>query len=111
FIDPQARFVFASDPARQPKAIPFDMYSTTGFGHRGEDCTFETLVLEFSIRDRRVRDIAEMVHDADLADEKFGRTEALALQSVLRGWAAQGVKDDQLLSRGMDLIEGMYLAR
>jgi len=43
FIDKNAKFVFDSDPTRHPNAVPFDMFQGVGFGHRGEDCTFETL--------------------------------------------------------------------
>jgi hypothetical protein len=108
FIDPNAQFAFANDPRRQPDAIPFDMFQAGGFGHRGDDCTFETLRKEFAIRDSKVEAIAEIIHDADLSDEKFGRTEALGLDRVLIGWAQQGVFDDELLRRGMELIEGLY---
>jgi len=108
FIDPKARFVFADDPANHPDAIPFDMFSPQGFGHRGNDCTFETLCKHFAIRDARVRKIAQMVHDADLDDEKFGRIEAKGLDQVLNGWAGQGVADAELLRRGIDMIEGLY---
>jgi len=108
FIDPNAQFVFATNPKQHPDAIPFDMFQGGGFGHRGEDCTFETLRKEFAIRDQKVENMAEMIHDADLADEKFGRTDAVALDRVLIGWAQQGVSDDELLRRGMELIEGLY---
>jgi len=30
------------------------------------------------------------------------------LDSVLTGWAQQDVSDDELLQRGMQLIEGLY---
>src|SRR5215469_17457098 len=108
FIDPKARFVFAADPRSHPDAIPFDMFCSQGFGHRGEDCTFETLCKQFAIRDRRVKRIAQIIHDADLDDDKFGRTEGQALDQVLNGWAKQGLPDDELLQRGMDLIEGLH---
>ena len=110
FIDPNARFVFASDPRQFPGAIPFDMFTTEGFGHRGENCTFETLSREFSIKDRKVRAIAQIIHDADLEDEKFGRQEGLGLDRVLNGWARQQLSDDELLRRGIELIEGLYSA-
>ncbi|HET8924496.1 MAG TPA: chromate resistance protein ChrB domain-containing protein [Candidatus Acidoferrum sp.] len=110
FIDPSARFVFGKDADQQPDAVPFDMFGEAGFGHRGEDCTFETFCREFAIRDPRVLVIAQIVHDADLGDEKFGRNEALGLDKVLIGWAQQGVSDDELLRRGMELIEGLYQA-
>ena len=108
FIDAKARFVFATEPNVHPDAIPFDMFCSQGFGHRGEDCTFETLYKQFSIRDGRVKRIAQIIHDADLGDEKFGRTEGLGLDKVLNGWAKQDLPDDDLLERGMDLIEGLY---
>ena len=110
FIDKRAKFIFEDDPARYPDAVPFDMFQTKGFGHRGDDCTFETLCKEFSIRDRRVRTIAQIIHDADLEDEKFGRSEGLGLDRTLIGWAKNGASDEELLRRGMELIEGLYAA-
>jgi hypothetical protein len=108
FIDPNAHFAFGDDQQGHSGAIPFDMFVTEGFGHRGEDCTFETLCKEFRIRDRKVRRIAEIIHDADLGDKKFGRSEAQGLDQVLNGWGQQDITDDELLQRGMELIEGLY---
>jgi hypothetical protein len=108
FIDPRARFIFAADPGTHPDAVPFDMFCAQGFGHRGDDCTFETLYKQFAIRDSRVKRIAEMIHDADIGDEKFGRPEALGLDKVLNGWAKQNISDADLLKRGINLIEGLY---
>jgi hypothetical protein len=108
FIDKNAKFVFDNDPTRHPKAVPFDMFHGGGFGHRGDDCTFETLCREFQIRNPKVQAIAQIVHDADLEDEKFGRNEGTGLDRVLVGWAKQNVSDEELLGRGMQLIEGLY---
>lgn len=108
FIDPKARFLFGAEPSAHAGAIPFDMFCPQGFGHRGVDCTFETLRKEFSIKDNRVSRIAQIIHDADLGDEKFGRVEGHGLDKVLNGWAKQDLPDDELLQRGMDLIEGLY---
>jgi hypothetical protein len=108
FIDPKAHFVFGDAPGAHPEAIPFDMFVATGFGHRGEDCTFETLCKEFAIREKGTKRVAQIIHDADLGDEKFGRVEGHGLDQVLKGWARQGVGDDELLRRGMELIEGLY---
>jgi hypothetical protein len=108
FIDPKARFIFAAEPSAHTDAIPFDMFCPQGFGHRGEDCTFETLQKEFSIKDGGVKRIGQIIHDADLGDEKFARVEGQGLDKVLNGWAKQDLPDDELLKRGMDLIEGLY---
>lgn len=108
FVDPKARFLFGDDPGANPEAVPFDMFVAEGFGHRGEDCTFETLRKGFGIADTKVKRIAQIIHDADLEDEKFGRVEGAGLDRVLRGWAEQDVSDQELLQRGMELIEGLY---
>lgn len=108
FIDPKGRFVFGDVPSAHPDAVPFDMFCPQGFGHRGEDCTFETLRKQFAIRDGKVKRIAQIIHDADLGDEKFGRVEGEGLDKVLNGWAKQDLSDDELLGRGMELIEGLY---
>ncbi len=110
FIDAHARFTFADDPKASPDAVPFDMFTQDGFGHQGDACTFETLVKEFAITDPRVLKLAPAIHDADLEDEKFGRGEAIGIARVLAGWNEQGLSDDELLRRGIDMIEGIYQA-
>jgi hypothetical protein len=75
FVDSNASFLFDSDPRLHPEAVPFDMYQGGGFGHEGEKCTFETLCARFGLADKKVKLIGQAIHDADLDDEKFGRTE------------------------------------
>jgi hypothetical protein len=118
FIDPKAQFVFAHKASDAPRAVPYDMFedpgvakrkgSMEGFGHRGNDCTFETLRARFAIDDGRVETIAQIIHDADLGDARFGRDEGVAIERVLQGWRSEGIPDRKLLERGMELIEGLY---
>jgi hypothetical protein len=108
YIDSKAKFIFAQDPAEHSEAVPFDMFGNVGFGHQGDCCTFETLLLSFRIRDRRAAGIAEIVHDADLADGKFGRMEGAAIEAILAGWRRDGIPDHELLRRGMELVDGLY---
>jgi hypothetical protein len=107
FIDKKARFTFAPEEHVPPAAVPFDMFHG-GFGHRGEDCTFETLQKSFRIRNKTVSIIGEMIHDADLLDEKFGRNEGFGVDEILNGWAKQGMPDSKLLESGIQLIEALY---
>ena len=108
FIDPKAIFIFDTDAGAHPDAVPFDMYQSGGFGHEGENCTFETLVDRFGIRDKKVGLIARAIHDADIEDDKYGRNEGIVIDEVLNGWASQGINDEELMRRGMDVIEGLY---
>ena len=107
FIDAKAKFVFGKEPAKHPKALAFDM-ADAEFSHHGDDCTFETLVKRFGISDPSVLKIAEMVHDADLEDEKFQRPECLGINAALSGWARTRMSDDELLKKGMECFEGLY---
>lgn len=107
FIDAKARFVFATAPAKHPKAIPFDM-TDVEFSHHGDDCTFEALVKRFRIGERTVAQMAEMVHDADLEDGKFQRPECLGINAVLSGWARTKMSDAELLAKGIECFEGLY---
>ena len=107
FIDSTAKFVFAPTVASFPSALPFD-FPDAEFSHHGEDCTFETLLRRFGIVDKAVRAIGEMVHDADLDDEKFGRSECVGIDRVLKGWAKRGMSDEDLLRHGSACFDGLY---
>jgi hypothetical protein len=106
YIDAKARFKFGSVP--MANTVTFDMYQPGGFGHHGDECTFETLLREFKLSSKPLRVLGEMIHDADIKDEKYGRTEAVTVDKILKGWAAKGMADAELLSKGMELIDGLY---
>jgi hypothetical protein len=107
FIDPKARFAFASKIPPRSSAVGFDMLDAE-FSHAGEDCTFETLTRRFAIRDKAVRKIGEMIHDADLEDEKFHRPEAIGIDRILKGWGKEGRPDDEILRRGFECFDALY---
>ena len=107
-IDPDAKFAFDKDARRHPNAIPFDMFTAEGFGHVGNDCTFETLVKSFGLKDSKLHLVAQAIHDADLADDKFGREEALGIDRILDGWNKQGMSNEEVLRKGMEMIAGLY---
>ncbi|HJZ63402.1 MAG TPA: chromate resistance protein ChrB domain-containing protein [Candidatus Acidoferrum sp.] len=111
FIDGKARFTFAPEDRVPAGVVPFDMFHAEGFGHRGDDCTFETLEKLFHVRDPKVALIGQMIHDADLLDDRFGRNEAYGVDEILKGWARQRIPDDRLLERGMELIDALYSAQ
>ena len=107
FIDPAAKFVFANTPAEFPKAIPYDMFEVE-FSHHGDYCTFETLIQRFGIRDRAVLRLAEVIHDADLEDDKFRRVEGFGIEQIFKGWAKQGLSDQEILAKGFECFDALY---
>ena len=78
------------------------------FTHHGENCTFETIVKRFGIRDKAVQSIAEMIHDADLEDGKFQRYECLGLDRIFKGCARLGWNDAKILSKGFDCFDALH---
>src|SRR3989475_7297096 len=107
FCDPDAKFAFADAADASRKGIPFDVLGAD-FGDHGEDCTFETLVKRFGIKDRRVKLIAEIVHEADLHDGKFTRTESTGVDLAIRALAEATPDDHDLLERGMAIFDGLH---
>jgi len=107
FYDAGAKFAFADAADAARKGIPFDVLGAE-FGHHGEDCTFETLIKRFGIKDRRAKVIAEIVHEADLHDGKFTRNESTGLDLAIKGLAEATQDDQDLLERGMAIFDGLY---
>ncbi len=111
FIDAEARFGFAIDRESLPAAdaVPFDMFGVE-FSHRGEGCTFETLCTVFGITDPAVARIAQIVHDLDLKDGRFGAPDAGTVGTLIEGLQLTTAEDDLLLERGVTLFESLYRA-
>ena len=107
FIDPRAKFIFAKTISAKTRTVSFDMLDAD-FSHRGDDCTFETLLKSFEIHDKSARQIGEMIHDADLDDQKFERNECIGIDRVLKGWAREGISDQEILRRGFDCFDALY---
>jgi hypothetical protein len=107
FIDPKAKFVFGYNRAPSRRVLTFDMLGGD-FSHDGDDCTFETFIRRFGIQDKAARKIAEMVHDADLDDDKFQRNECIGIDRILKGWAKQGLPDKEILRRGSECFDALY---
>ncbi|MDE3058506.1 MAG: chromate resistance protein [Bacteroidota bacterium] len=107
FIDSKAKFIFAPE-ARLPKgAIPFDVLGAE-FTHHGDDCTFETLLRAFRIKDRALRSLAQIVHDVDLKDQKFGRTEARGFDVIIRSLSDSLHDDRKVLEAGSVILDSLY---
>jgi hypothetical protein len=108
FIDKRPRFYFVAEGETVEGAIPFDMYGAE-FTHHGEDCTFETMLKRFGLSDGKgLREIAEIVHDIDLKDDKFHRLEAAGLNAIINGLSETLRDDRKLLQQCSAIFDGLY---
>jgi hypothetical protein len=109
FIDSGARFKFV--PAKGYKPLPdelrFDMFEAE-FTHEGDRCSLEVLIERMPINDPALVPIAEIVHDIDLKDSKFGRQETPGIERLIAGIAMAHKDDETRLARGEAVFDDLY---
>ena len=109
FIDPEARFRFVAsrEYRHQPGELRFDMFDGE-YTHQGELCTFEVLLARFEVTDAALRPVAEVVHDIDLKDAKYGRPETAGLELVVNSIATAHREDEERLARATAVLDDLY---
>ena len=75
--------------------------------HHGGDCSFETFLHRYELADPVLWEIAKIVHEADLADERYDAPEAPGLDVLMRGLSMVR-DDDELLALSAPLFDGLY---
>jgi hypothetical protein len=106
-LDPDAEFVFVTDPDDVPAdATPFDMRGVT-LGHHGSDCTFETILRRHDLVDPVLWRIAGIVHEADLEDEQYDAPEAPGFDVILRALSLAH-DDETVLAMTAPIFDAVY---
>jgi hypothetical protein len=108
FVDPGAEFFFFGDPEEAPKEAELFDVAGARLSHHGDACSFETFLAEYDLEDPVLAEIAEIVHDADLMDEKYGRPESEGLDSIVRGMQLALPDDEALIHHTDALYDGLY---
>jgi hypothetical protein len=90
-----------------PDEVAFDM-SVGEFSHRGNLCTFETMMVAFGLENPAMKVIAEIVHDIDLRDGRYVRPEIPGVEAILRGWMDRADADRE--AHGIALFDGLHEA-
>ncbi len=78
------------------------------FTHQGNRCTFEVLIERTGLKEAALRPIAEIVHDINLKDEKFGRPETLGIDRLIAGMILANKEDGTRLERGKAIFDDLY---
>jgi hypothetical protein len=110
FLDATASFKFVPAEGYVPAAgeLRFDMFEAE-YTHEGDRCTFETLVARFGLQaDVALRAVAEIVHDIDVKDGKYGRPEVAGVERLLVGIAATYPADAERVIHGGALFDALY---
>jgi hypothetical protein len=109
FIDADARFRFVPPDSteRAPAEVRFDMFEGE-YTHEGDRCTFETLLARFALDDPALGAVAEVVHDIDCKDGKYGRAEVAGIDRIVRGIALAHAEDAARIDAGTPVFEALY---
>ena len=110
FVDPDARLRLVDLAAGFEKGkdeITFDM-PQADFSHQGEGCTFESLLDAIGARTPALQKVAEIVHDIDLKDGKYGRPETAGIQRLIEGILQTTSDDEQRFARGFELFDQLH---
>lgn len=108
FIDRKATFKFVGENNYSPRKneIRFDMFDAE-FTHVGDKCTFEVLVEAFSLKEKSIRFLAEIIHDLDLKDTKFNRPETAGIGAVLKALIGSEASDEERFKKALELFDGL----
>ena len=111
FIDPGAEFLFVepeqvANVADRFDAIPFDVEDVF-WTHRGEACTFDTMLEEFSLTTEPLARLAKIVRGADTNRHDLA-PEAAGLLAASLGFSQMYENDLEQLDAGLALYDAFY---
>ena len=111
FVDPMARFLFVSSSevegvAERFAATPFDVEGVY-WSHRGERCTFDTMIEEFGLHIPALETVAEIVRGAD-TDRLDITPQSAGLLAVSLGLSRLHASDLEQLEDGMRVYDALY---
>ena len=115
FVDPQAEFLFVEEKdlleqAKLQDAIPFDApkLAPIKLNHRGEHCTFEAIIEDYSLTDPDLQKLALIVRAADVKGQEKVADEGIGLRSIAQGFAAMGLSDEERLKMQFPIYDALY---
>ncbi len=109
FVDPHPRFKFVAAKGYRPEPdeLRFDMFDAE-FTHEGDLCTFEVLLERLNIGDNALHRIAEIIHDIDLKESRFGRPETAGIALIVNAICTKHKEDFDRIERGTILLDDLY---
>jgi|SRR5439155_6347609 len=114
FIDPQAEFLFVQadqvlEVAGQEGAHSYDAKGAR-YTHRDGKCSFDVLIEEFDLgKDPALVRLAEIVHAADVSEDRNTSPEGPGLYAIAHGFAlVHGTKDHRKIELETPMYDALY---
>ena len=112
FIDSQAEFLFVPkgqiDPiAAESGAIPFDSPGAK-LGHHAGRCSFESILLEYGLKDPALERLARIVHAADVSADIDTDPLGRGLEAIATGFSLRYPDDTENLAIQFEVYDALY---
>jgi hypothetical protein len=115
FVDPEAEFLFVPESellarAEREGATPFDAtrFPSIRLNHRGERCTFEAILEDYSLTDPALQRLGVIVRAADVKGQEHAAPEGVGLRAIADGFSRLGISDAERLHREFPLYDALY---
>jgi hypothetical protein len=112
FIDNEAEFLFV--PVNQIEAmvkstgaIPFDSPGVE-LGHHGNQCSFESIIAKYELKEPGLLRLAKIVHAADIDDDIDADPIARGLEAIAVGFSMRFPDDRENIDYQFDVYDSLY---
>ncbi len=112
FVDNAAEFLFVPKNqidkiAAETGAIPFDSPGVE-LGHRDGHCSFESIMLQYDLKDPALVRLAKIVHAADVAEDIDTDPIARGLEAIAVGYSLRYPNDEENLAQQFQVYDALY---
>jgi hypothetical protein len=115
FVDPDAEFLFVPENellsrAKRENATPFDAtrIPEVRLNHRGDRCTFEAILENWSLTDPALQRLGLIVRAADVKGQEHAAPEGPGLRAIAEGFSRLGISDAERLVQEFPLYDALY---
>jgi len=111
FIDPDAEIIYVPfdevlKSAEETGAVPFDLPGVE-YSHYDDQCTFDYFIKKHGLKDSGLDRMAAIIRGADTDRLDFA-PQAAGLSAIFLGLSRNITDDQELLSLGMKVYDGLY---
>jgi hypothetical protein len=112
FVDNQAEFLFVpasqiDQKVKETGAIPFDAPSVE-LGHSGGRCSFESIIVQYGLKEPGLLRLAKIVHAADVSADIDTDPIARGLEAIASGYSLRFPDDEENLAAQFELYDALY---
>jgi hypothetical protein len=112
FVDSEAQFLFVprgevDRAVKEAGAVPFDVTGVE-LGHKDGRCSFESIMLKYSLNDPGLVRLARIVHAADVAEDIDKDPIGRGLEAIATGFSLRFPSDEENLGHQFDVYDALY---